>query len=311
MRVPIPLVVFLSLAVVVGVWWYGSRNADFLTPPSAAKLAEIRASVESSLPPADHPAETVPAPPEITEPAPPPPAEEVKPSIDLGDLNAPPSLQEYSDHAPKGAAHLIELAVLLEAEGEFQRALLAWERVLDAGKPEEGQAAAAITAIKRLRPTLPDWNTEPAKAIAITLHAGAGKKTARIITPVLEETARDLEHASAGILKITAKVTAGRDQKRAADPAPVALWLTGPNKESRSTEVLSFTVASPETLREQIHKTVFSILRGYLGHATTAQTPPPALGDGTPALDALNSHITRRHWQELGTALNHPPEKTE
>jgi hypothetical protein len=236
--------------------------------------------------------------------------EKPKPVIELGDLSRPPTLQEYAELAPMGTAHLIEVATLLEAKSEFQRALLAWERVLDTGKPDDVQTAAAISAIKRLRPTLPDWNTNPAKTIAITLHAGTGKKTARILAPILAETARELERASSGILKITSKVTAGRDSKKAAaGPAPVALWLAGPTKTSRSTDVLSFTVGSPETLREEVRKTVFQILRGFPGHKP-GQNPPPTVTDGTPALDALNNHITRLGWQDLGTMLNHPPEKS-
>ncbi len=312
MRIPIPLVILLCASVIGGVWWNGTHQMDFLTPPSEAKLAEIRSKVESSLPPADHPNDAISVPAVIPEPTPPPPPpEEPKPEIELGDLASPPTLQEYTDRAPKGAAHLVELAALLETKGQFQRALLAWERVLDIGKPDSTQTAAAISAIKRLRPTLPDWNTDPARTITITLQAGTGKKTAKTLKPILEETARELERASAGILKVSAVVTAGRDSKKAASgPAPVALWLAGPGKKSRSTEVLSFTVGPPDTLREEVRKTVFQVLRGYLGHKS-GQSPPPAAPDGSPVLDALNSHITRLYWHELGTMLGHPPEKSD
>lgn len=310
MRIPIPVVLLLCLLVVGGVWWNGTRHADFLTPPSAEKLAMVRAKVEATLPRADHPVIETPKP-EEPPPPPPPPPEPPKPAIDLGDLNSPPALQQYGDQATKGAAHLIELAGLLEKAGAFQRALLAWERVVDSGKPDEKQSAAAIAAIKRLRPTLPDWNTDPKQAISITLQAGTGKKTAKTLTPILKEIAVELEHASSGILKITPVVTAGRDSKKAASkPAPVAIWLAGPGKKARSTEVMAFTAGAPETLREEVRKTVFQILRGYLGHKT-GQVPPPAMADGQAALDALNSHITRFYWQDLGTLLNHPPEKTE
>ena len=84
--------------------------------------------------------------------------------------------------------------------GEFQRALLAWERVIDLTKPDETQAAAAISAIKRLRPTLPNWNTSPESAIAIELHAGTGKTMAKTLTPVLESVARDVEAAVRALL---------------------------------------------------------------------------------------------------------------
>ena len=148
-------------------------------------------------------------------------------------------------------------------------------------------------------------------AVARTLQAGTGKKTAKILTPVLEETARELERASAGILKVTSKLTAGRDTKKtAAAPAPVAVWIAGSAKTARSTEVMSFTVGKPESLRDEVGKTVFQVLRGYVGHKS-GQCIPPAAPDGTPVADALNSHITRLYWRELGTMLNHPPEKSD
>lgn len=307
MRVPIPLVILLVLSVVGGVWWYGSKDLDFLTPPSEASLATIRSKVEESLPPADHPLDAVPTP--VIEEPPPPPPVETKPEIELGDLSVPPHLDEYAASGEKGAAYLIELAALLEAEGQFQRALLAWERVLDSAKSTDADVQSAIAAIKRLRPTLPDWNTDPTKATAITLEAGTGRKTAKLLTPILVAVASELEKSSAGLLKVTAKVTAGKDQKNSSTPSPVAIWLSGSAKESRSTEVLSFTVGKPETLPDEVRLTVFRVLRGYLGHKS-GQSPPPALGENEPAVDAFTSHVSRLLWNDLGVTLNHPPEKS-
>ena len=305
MRVPLPIALLLALAVVGGVWWYGTHDADFLTPPPAAKLAQIRSKVELSLPPADHPNDdAVSVPHEIK---PPPPVETPGPTIELGDLHRPPTLHEYADLAPKGTAHLIDLAMLLETAGETQRALLAWERVLDRGKPDESQANAAITAIKRLRPITPDWNTDPAKTLAIVLHAGTAKKTAKILKPILDEAARELERASAGILKVTANVTAGKDNPKTKGPATIALWLAGPAKNARSTEVLSFTLAPPGSLRDEVRNTVFSIVRSHQGPA--GSQPPPAAADGGNPADPLNSQVTRLCWLELGTMLNQAPEK--
>jgi hypothetical protein len=241
-------------------------------------------------------------------PPPPPPPEEPKLVIEPGDLSSPPALHEYLEHANKGAGYFAELATLLETMGESQRALLAWERVLDSGKPDESQTKAAISAIKRLRPTVANWKTDPKKAIAITLQAGTGRKTAKKLTPILEETAREIERASAGILKVTAKVTAGKDARGASSPAPVAVWLAGPTKNSRSTEVLSFTVGAPEKLSDEVRQTVFQILTGVLGNKA-GQCPPPAVFEGEAPADVLGTHITRLYWQELGTLLNQPAEK--
>ncbi len=304
MRIPIPLVLLLCLVVMAGVWWCGSRHADFVTPPSASKLAEVRLKVESSLPPADHPVDAVSPPLESVKPTPPPP-EPPKPAIELGDLSRSPMLQDFHDAATRGAPYLIELAGLLEAKGETQRALLAWERVIDLGNPNETQTQSAITAIKRLRPGVPDWKPKTAP-LNITLHAGTAKKNAKSLKPMLEETARDIEHASAGILKVTVVLAAGRDHRDVSPHPTVAIWFTGSNKTPRSTAVFSFAMQSPDTLRADLQNAVFQIVRGYLGRGPS-QTPPSEMAEGEAPLDALTYRITRLFWADLGTLLNHPP----
>lgn len=226
--------------------------------------------------------------------------------MDVGDLTTPPTLQNYGELSPEGPAHLIELANALEKKGEFQRALLAWERVADLTPADPSQATTAISAINRLRPTLPEWNTKPEARIQITLHAGTGKKQAAALVPILEGVARDLEAASSGIVKVTATVTAGKTSTTAKGPTPVALWLAGPDKKSPTTETLSFTVDSPDALRDDILKTVFQLVRNYLSHATK-YTPPAALAESEDPQGALNFRITRLCWSEFAAALNLPP----
>lgn len=273
-----------------------------MTPPPASKLAEIREKTEAAVPNPGHDDNAV-APPAVPIPPPPPPPPP-KPVIDLGNLKSPPAITEYLDQAPKGSAHLIELAGLLESKGESQRALLAWERVIDSGKPDENQAKTAISSIRRLRPTLPDWNTDPKKTIAITLHAGAGKKTAKDLKLALDKIAKDLGRASSGILKITSDVTPGRDVK--SSKPPIAVWITGSTKKPRSTDVLSFTLESKDQLAVNLEKTVFEVIRGFVGH-NPSQTPPPAINEGQTAKDAIQYHVTRQLWMDLGTRLNSPP----
>jgi len=301
------VVILLALAVVGGVWMKYTWKMDFMTPPSEARLEEIRQKIESSFPRADvmDDAISVPA---VVQPPPPPP----KPSLDFGDLTAPPKLKDFGEFAPEGADHLIMLARALESKGEFQRALLAWERVIDLTEADGGQAATAVSSIKRLRPTLPDWNLSPESAIQIELHAGTGKNLAKKLTPVLESVARELERASSGILKVEAMVTVGKTKTNnsAKAPVPVALWLTGPGKDATSTDVLSFTVDSSDVLPEEVSKTVFQLIRGYIRKSTDCM-PPGGLGDGVKSMDALTYRVTRLSWREFGGSLNVPPKKDE
>jgi hypothetical protein len=304
-RIPIPVVILLVLAVVGGVWWGNTRNIDFMTPPSEARLSQVRARVEASFPRPEVVEEAVPV---VEEPEPPPVVEPPKPPVDLGDLTAAPRLQDYGERSPQGATPLMELAAALEEKGEFQRALLAWERVLDLTKADDNQAATALSAIRRLRPTLPDWNAKPETAIAMTLHAGTGKKLAKSLAPILEEAARDLEKASAGIVKVKSQVTTGKTSAKGA--TPVALWFAGPDRKSVSTEVLSFTIEKPDALRDEVMKTIYELIRTHLAR-TTAYTPPAVPAEGEPVRDALGTRITRLSWSEFATGLNLPPKKEE
>ncbi len=302
-RIPFPLVLFLCLAVIVGVWCFGTWNADFVSPPPESKLTEIRLKIESSLPSTKLPKVVVPIPKEPVKPT--PPAEPPKPVIELGDLGHLPVLQEYGDAAVHGAPYLIELARQLEMKGELQRSLLAWERVIDLGKADDAQIRTAVASIKRLRPAIPDWKPKTGP-ICITLHAETTKKNAKTLKLILEETARDIEHASAGILRVTAEVTVGHDQRDAKQPPSVAVRITGSNKKPRSTEVMTVAMQSADTLRQDIQKVVFNLVRSYLGHGPS-QTPPSEMTNGESALDALTYRITRLFWADLGTLLNHPP----
>ncbi|MGL4399328.1 MAG: hypothetical protein ACRCXD_05640 [Luteolibacter sp.] len=306
MRVPIPWVILLALAVVAGVWLANTRHMDFLTPPSEAHLESIRIKAESSLPQAD-PLDHAISEPAVIQPLEPPPlpVENPVPAIDLGDLQAPLTLQLYGERSANGSDHLIELATALEEASEPQRALLAWERVLDLTRPDESQSSVAISSIKRLRATLPDWNQKPEAAIAITLHASTGKKFAKAIPPVLEAVARDLEKSSSGIVKVKPLVTLGQTNRSGTNPAPVALWLAGPDKKATTTEVVSFKVDSAENLRHEVLKSVFQLIQTHLDRHT-AYTPPAALTEVEDPLNALNSRVTRLSWSEFATALNQP-----
>jgi hypothetical protein len=292
----------LGLCVVGATWWLGTRKADFLTPPHEAQLAQLRDQVESSLPQAGQPADAVSAPAVVNPPPIPVPEEKPKPAIDPGDLGRAPSLLDYNDRAPMGGAHLMDLADLLEAKGEAQRALLAWERVLDIPNADPGHARRAMAAIQRLRAKLPAWNQGGKRAMAITLHATTSQKNINALTPLLQQSARDLERASAGILKVTISVSASHNKQTAHGPALVALRLSGPSPKAVSTPVLTFFIRSTAFLHQDLLNTEFLLIRDTLAH-DSAHTAPAALALGENPLDALNSHITRRAWQDLGTRL--------
>ncbi len=308
MRIHPLIVTSAAVLTVLIAWWLFTREMDFVTPPSEATLAAIRAESRASLPLSEDTIEPSPS-------APPPaaPAELIRPktsvttaspsTLDLGDLATPPVLDSYSDRAPDGPDVLFQLARALEASGAFQRALLCYERVLDLSTADPTQVEAAITEIARLRNTLANWNTDPIKAIPVTIHIGTSPRFADDLPPIVDEIQRELRNASAGILRFSSEIHVGPTSQNENAPTPLAIWLTSGEENSASTDVLSFTTDNPETLTNEILKTTFNLVRSTLAKSTSYNPAPEASED---LLKSLNSHITRLLWKEFGNAISSP-----
>lgn len=303
MHISLPIVVLLSLAVISGVWWNNTRKMDFLTPPSAAMLESVKIKAVASI---ARSSKNQPTPHEETKIT---PAIVVAPTIDLGDLTTPPSLNHFQDRAQQGSDSMIQLALALEKAGEFQRALLAWERMLDSTKPDAAQANAAISAIKRIKPTLTDWNQDSASALKIIVQVDTGKKLATEIKPLHEELARRLTQLSSGLVRADAALKISKTSPSSKKKSPVAMSLTGGDPNTSSTDVLSFPVETPEMLREALLKNFYVLVQGQFTSHKNLTAPLP-LADGENPEDALNYRITRLAWQEFARTLNLPLTKT-
>lgn len=302
MRIPLLISIPLSMLTVFLVWWLGTRNMDFLAPPSEAKLRQIRAEALASLPATrmedDAMAIRIPLP--KTDPTSPNQTTILEP-VDLGDITTPPVLDTYSDRAPEGSARLLALAAALEQAGVPQRALLAYERVLDLAQSDPEQIQSATASIRRLAPTLPLWNEDTEKALPITIHIGTGQKFAEALPEILDAITSDLNQASSGLIRFSHKLNIGRSIQATDAPTPVALWITGGGDSAPSTDALSFTIEDSEAMREDLLKTIFNLIRGHLSKAASYNPAPEALDDPKAA---LNSNITRLLWKEFGTLLN-------
>jgi len=305
MRIPFYIAIPVSLLAIFVVWWVGTRNIDFLRPPSEARLTEIRKQAMASLPvsQAKRDAISIVVPTLDTEVLTVEPTELIEP-VEIGDLNSSPTLYTYSDRAPEGADKLLRLAAALENQGAFQRALLSYERVIDLAQGNPEQIQKALLAIRRLRPTLTLWNNEPELAQNAIIHIGTGEKFAEVLPDVLDSITQDLRLASSGLIKFSSKLNIGRSIQSTDAPTPVALWITGAGQDSPSTDVLSFTSNDPDTLRNDLLKTIFNLIRTHISK-TSSYNPAPEAGDEP--MPALQSNITRLLWNEFGTSLNPKP----
>jgi hypothetical protein len=301
MRIPFFVAIPLSLLTVAVIWWNGTRNMDFLTPPSEARLQQVRAEALASLPVSrvedDAISIKVPIPdrnPSLSDPA------SFEP-VDLGDIKSAPVLDTYSDRAPEGAAKLIALAKGLEEAGAFQRALLAYERVLDLSQSDPEQIQSVLASIRRLRPTLPNWNNDKQAAMPVLIHIGTGEKFADILPEILGQLTADLDIASSGLIDFSYKLNIGRSIRTTDAPTPVAIWITGAGENPPSTDVLSFTTDNPEILNADLQKTIFNLIRAHLSKSASYNPAPEAVDD---PMVAFGSNITRLLWKEFGSLLN-------
>jgi hypothetical protein len=317
-RVPIPVVILLSLGAVALPWWLGTRHMDFLKPPSEFQLARLRSDVAHFYPkPSGDPAQIRSTEQERAIQSPIKPA----PLIDPGDPHAPAGLDTFREHADKGAKGLMELAVHLEEQGGNARALLAWERVLDVCQPDASQRAAALAGVQRLRPLASPWHVDPLAEKTLVLEAALPEGVpAALLDEVLADCAGTLEKHSAGLLRFESRVdrpavkpvpkARTKTKKPAAPaeetpaPAPrLSLQILLDGESAASTGVIEVPLSDdPQPLRRDLLAAAYKLVSSQLAAATDFTPPEPLAPDDDPAA-ALGNRITRLCWSEFGNSF--------
>lgn len=295
-RVPLPIVLLLCIAVVAGVWWHGTRDYDFLTPPSAAQieLTRMRAAGELAQPSdlfAVEPVEETSIS-DIPPPAPPPEPPAPVPVIEPGDLSAEPRLDAWTDQAGKPAASFINLASHLESDTQLGWALLGWERVIDHTEATPDELASAINAVRRLRATVPPWNEDPKQSVPVILTVEAPGDRLKLTGRAAKIAAEIIGEASSGIVSVSALVRKGRET--AAAPR-LRTTLAGKDIESPPS-VETPAPESEEEIRDAIIASVFKLVGSGLALSEELRPlsfPPP---EEEPA-ETLNLRVTRLAWE--------------
>lgn len=307
MRVPLYFSIPSCLIVAAGVWYLGTKDEDFTAPPTPERLAEVAIEWEKSRPNTPPPKPINAA--LLADPTPIKPkssatAKQEEEIIPAGDLNLTPSLSEYGTYGDKGAAAMIHLATQLETKAQFQRALLAWERVIDTSNPDEKERLQAVRAIQRIRGSLPPWNPDPSADISLTLHAGATIQDKAVLENALKMAAALIDNASGNVVKVDTQATIGKGSGIKTPRIPIAIWFTRPSSTSEGataeTPPISFMAdpKQPELLASQVAAGVYALIRNHLS-TETSFSPLPEYPAGVQPDDLLQFYVTRLMWREF------------
>jgi hypothetical protein len=304
MRVSLPICISSAALVVLLSWWLCTRSRDFLTPPSGAELAKVRMAASQTNPTAQGLGDALsPSTSKDKESTP-------IPVILPESLTIAPGIEDYRDEARYGAQYLIELAGLLEAADQPERALSCWERVIDSCKTKANQSDKAIQSIKRINAELRESGLVPPAPIRlpIVIRSGTGPSAAQALEPVLESAAKQLEQYSLGILDVSSKVSAGTEDMIEEGKSPAAIWISGPDENNASTDVVSLLISheKPEDLKSQVEGELYRIIRHHLGQMDDFQPLPKAKDRYSPD-KLLEERITRMVWKQLAESLQKTP----
>lgn len=242
------------------------------------------------------------------------PEEPVEPEIpeiseeDLGDLESSPGLAAYREFAQNNPPErLFELSSTLRTRGQFQRALLAFERVIDTAKADSKALAEAAKGIVALSPTLPRWNIDPTTEIPLTLHLGTAQLAGESLKAAALQVATSIRKSSGDQLDIMPKI-ASSSSEEASPESPVALWISTGGKDPASSAVITFRATDElEAATDEISLAVFQAVRGHL-KKLGYPLPPPIQATGR---DLLSIHITRLMWRDLAQSLHEQQKAAE
>lgn len=302
-------IVLLAVIGTISITWYlRTKNMDFLNPsgvdPSEDKentnIATGGASVQPDIPEAPEPYPILPEdPPEPAEP-------EVTPitEADLGDLETAPGLDAYRDFAREHPAdRLFQLSSALRSRGYFQRALLAFERVVDTAEPDSESLVEASLGIAALTLTLPRWNVDPETEIQLTLTLSIACPAPEFLKKNLLDLALTLRESSGDQLEIIPKILSKGDANAPTD-GPVALWLSPSDDEEVTSSVITARLSNdPELAYPTLALAVFKAIRSSLVRAGY----PRAIDLDLEGPNLLKTQITRLMWRDFALTLDPSP----
>jgi hypothetical protein len=232
------------------------------------------------------------------------PEREPIPVIELepGDLLSPPTLDQYRAASEKGPAALLRLASDFQNEGRIQRAVLAYERILDSTPPGGQERVQAEEAIASLKTSLPPWNTDAEDALPLTIHFGTARSAESFQGPITALSSL-ITLSSGNLCRPDFQIHPGPAPEKNLPALPVAMWLTVEGEEPQNPALAVLTIApeSEAQLDSRLTHALYRLISRRLKNDPELTAPPALLISDDPE-KALVVKVTRLTWQKLLTS---------
>lgn len=291
------------MALTMGmIWWQGTQQKEYLAAPDEATLTRIRhetmdeLKANASIAP-EEPARAIRVKPKkLVLPDAETEARVPLKLEDFGDVTVSPALDCYHALATRGASVMSDVATQLEVRGEIQRALLAWERLVDSTDANSSQLEVARKAIQRLRGETPMWNVDPSASVPVFFHVSCDRLRGKALEPTLQQIVALMNQAGSGVFHLELKLQIGSKAALGSPPQPVAFWFSGTMNEAGMSKTVSIPlVDSPREVQQRlILLAVYKLVRESLLNQRDVRLPVDPQGQD-PAL-LLESAVTRRAW---------------
>lgn len=296
-RVPLPLVFLVVGGTIGGVWWWGTKDLDFLKPPGNAEIqaARLRASLQVNRLGEQAIAAVDPAPtpvlvsPKLIQPPLPPPPEAADMTVEIGNLDGDPPIDAWLEAKDFPAISFINLASSLEAEGHLAWALPAWERVLDSTAATTEQRAAAVNGIRRIRTALGESIASSEPSTDLLLQISASSNLSKMTRKAAQVAVASLKRASSGIIQATPELSSSSDSET------LTLSLRSQTAEQTGPFIELPAPKTQSELEEALAVGIFKLVASVLA-ADGDLTPVDVLVPETNPRHALEDRITRLAW---------------
>lgn len=288
LKFAIPLLIILPLML----WFWGTRKYDFMTPrviPEHELRPDFASPVNGDLANSLQPSEE----------EPPPPEPEPIPDLDPGDFQVSPSLAEYRSYAEDGTPALLKLAQNLQNDGHIQRAVLAYERIIDSTPSISLEREPAEQALAGLKVSLPRWNVDPEASIPLTINLLSARNE-ESLQPSLAALSELITTSSGGICQPSFILKSAPEPSVELPAFPIAIWLTveGEDPEVPSLPVVTVAPTSEAEVDGDLNLALYRLLARRVQENRNL-TPLPSLQEGEDPETALVAKITRLSWQRL------------